>query len=150
MEATYDLAGHYFLNSNEIKWLFFTKDTLKDIVLVRLESLFTQLENDDPDSMFEYLQIDSSILFNFVESSENGWKEKVIKTLTDLQKELLENNTELFESVKSRIENIIFLVEHYDEIVSKYNDFHEIKEFIKNRNTKCHDLNSLTFKGSLE
>ena len=148
VEAIYDLTGHYFLNPNEIKWLFFTKDTLKDIVLVRLESLFTQLENDDPDSMLEYPEIDSSILLNSVESSENDWKEKVIKTLTDLQKELLENYTELFKSVKSRIENIIFLVEHYDEIVSKYNDFHEIKEFIKNRSTKHRDLNSLTFKGS--
>lgn len=149
VEAIYDLSANYFLNLNEIKWLFFSKDTLKDIVLVRLESLFTKLENDDLDSMFKYTQIDSSILLHSVESSENNWKEKVIKTLTNLQKELLENYTELFESVENRIENIIFLVEHYDEIVSKYNDFHEIKEFIKNMNAKCHDLNSLTFKGSL-
>lgn len=136
------------MDLNEIKWLLFTKDTLNDIVLVRLESLFTQLENEEPDSMFKYLQIDSSILLNSVESSENDWQEKVIKTLTSLQKELLENHTELSESVENRIENIIFLVEHYDEIVSKYNDFHEIKEFIKNMNTKRRDLNSFVFTGS--
>lgn len=148
VESVYDLSANFFLDLNEIKWLLFTKDTLNDIVLVRLESLFTQLENEEPDSMFKYLQIDSSILLNSVESSENDWQEKVIKTLTSLQKELLENHTELSESVENRIENIIFLVEHYDEIVSKYNDFHEIKEFIKNMNTKRRDLNSFVFTGS--
>ena len=148
VESVYDLSANFFLDLNEIKWLLFTKDTLNDIVLVRLESLFTQLENEEPDSMFKYLQIDSSILLNSVESSENDWQEKVIKTLTSLQKELLENHTELSESVENRIENIIFLVEHYDEIVSKYNDFHEIKEFIKNINTKRRDLNSFVFTGS--
>ena len=148
VESVYDLSANFFLDLNEIKWLLFTKDTLNDIVLVRLESLFTQLENEEPDSMFKYLQIDSSILLNSVESSENDWQEKVIKTLTSLQKELLENHTELSESVENRIENIIFLVEHYDEIVSKYNDFHEIKEFIKNRSTKHRDLNSFVFTGS--
>lgn len=148
VESVYDLSANFFLDLNEIKWLLFTKDTLNDIVLVRLESLFTQLENEEPDSMFKYLQIDSSILLNSVESSENDWQEKVIKTLTSLQKELLENYTELSESVENRIENIIFLVEHYDEIVSKYNDFHEIKEFIKNMNTKRRDLNSFVFTGS--
>ena len=148
VESVYDLSANFFLDLNEIKWLLFTKDTLNDIVLVRLESLFTQLENEEPDSMFKYLQIDSSILLNSVESSENDWQKKVIKTLTSLQKELLENHTELSESVENRIENIIFLVEHYDEIVSKYNDFHEIKEFIKNMNTKRRDLNSFVFTGS--
>ena len=148
VESVYDLSANFFLDLNEIKWLLFTKDTLNDIVLVRLESLFTQLENEEPDSMFKYIQIDSSILLNSVESSENDWQEKVIKTLTSLQKELLENHTELSESVENRIENIIFLVEHYDEIVSKYNDFHEIKEFIKNMNTKRRDLNSFVFTGS--
>lgn len=148
VESVYDLSANFSLDLNEIKWLLFTKDTLNDIVLVRLESLFTQLENEEPDSMFKYLQIDSSILLNSVESSENDWQEKVIKTLTSLQKELLENHTELSESVENRIENIIFLVEHYDEIVSKYNDFHEIKEFIKNMNTKRRDLNSFVFTGS--
>ena len=148
VESVYDLSANFFLDLNEKKWLLFTKDTLNDIVLVRLESLFTQLENEEPDSMFKYLQIDSSILLNSVESSENDWQEKVIKTLTSLQKELLENHTELSESVENRIENIIFLVEHYDEIVSKYNDFHEIKEFIKNMNTKRRDLNSFVFTGS--
>lgn len=148
VESVYDLSANFFLDLNEIKWLLFTKDTLNDIVLVRLESLFTQLENEEPDSMFKYLQIDSSILLNSVESSENDWQEKVIKTLTSLRKELLENHTELSESVENRIENIIFLVEHYDEIVSKYNDFHEIKEFIKNMNTKRRDLNSFVFTGS--
>lgn len=148
VESVYDLSANFFLDLNEIKWLLFTKDTLNDIVLVRLESLFTQLENEEPDSMFKYLQIDSFILLNSVESSENDWQKKVIKTLTSLQKELLENHTELSESVENRIENIIFLVEHYDEIVSKYNDFHEIKEFIKNMNTKRRDLNSFVFTGS--